>query len=145
MSENNLITNDLVENIFYSFYDKKDIKLILKEIYSFFRENEYSNIEIKRALQYYLWQRKDYIYLEYDLRAIPPCHRYQWFHRHQLLFYLEYKHEYYHKFLHSSNGREHLDTPQYCLLSLNAHLERFLFYSLRFHKVEHYKVCVVIK
>ena len=73
MSEDNLITNDLVENLFYSFYDKKDIKLILKEIYSFFRENTYSNLEIKRALQYYLWQRKEYIYLEYDLRYSQVC------------------------------------------------------------------------
>ena len=73
MSEDNLITNDLVENLFYSYYDKKDIKLILNEIYSFFRENTYSNLEIKRALQYYLWQRKEYIYLEYDLRYSQVC------------------------------------------------------------------------
>ena len=73
MSEDNLITNDLVENLFYSFYDKKDIKLILKEIYSFLRENTYSNLEIKNALQYYFWQRKEYIYLEYELRYSQIC------------------------------------------------------------------------
>ena len=73
MSEDNLITNDLVDNIFCSFYDKKDIKLILKEIYSFFRENTYSNLEIKNALQNYFWERKEYIYLEYGLRYSEIC------------------------------------------------------------------------
>jgi hypothetical protein len=71
MSGDNLISEELIENIFLSLSsneDDKNINNLIKKTYDFFRENDYSSSEIQSAMEDYFYSRREYILHEYRLR-----------------------------------------------------------------------------
>jgi len=68
MSNDTLISQELIESVFTELYDLQDFKKIVKGLYKFLRENEYSNNEIRHAFQTFFWNRRSYIELEFGYR-----------------------------------------------------------------------------
>jgi hypothetical protein len=67
MSES-LISQELIETIFVSLQEEdKNIRKIIKGLFNFLKENNYSNNEIRIALQEFFSIRRDYIVSEYNL------------------------------------------------------------------------------
>jgi hypothetical protein len=66
MSES-LISQELIETIFVTLQEEdKNIKKIITGLFNFLRENNYSNNEIRIALQEFFSIRRDYIISEYN-------------------------------------------------------------------------------
>jgi len=68
MSNDTLISQELIESVFSGLYDLQDFKKIVKGLYKFLRENEYSNNEIRHAFQTFFWNRKAYIEMEFKYK-----------------------------------------------------------------------------
>lgn len=63
-----LISQELIETIFVSLQEEdRNIRKIIKGLFNFLKENEYSNNEIRIALQEFFTIRREYIISEYNL------------------------------------------------------------------------------
>ena len=74
-TSNNIISNDIVEGIFLSLqYEyKDDINKIIKESVVFLKENTLTNSQIYDTLKDFFWIRRDYIYIEFNIRFHELC------------------------------------------------------------------------
>jgi len=74
-TSNNLISNDIIEGIFLSLqYEyKDDINKIIKESIVFLKENTLTNTQIYNTLKDFFWIRRDYIYIEFNVRFHELC------------------------------------------------------------------------
>ena len=66
----NLISEELIESVYVTLQNeyKEDHIKIFQGLYSFLKENDLSNNEIRKTLQDFFLPRRDYIYMEYGLR-----------------------------------------------------------------------------
>jgi hypothetical protein len=65
-SHNTLIADDLLENIYQSLSELGDIKLIITQMYNFFKENDYSNNEIRDSFANFFHERLLYFQMTYN-------------------------------------------------------------------------------
>jgi len=65
-SHNTLIADDLLENIYQSLSELGDIKLIITQMYNFFKENNYSNNEIRHSFANFFHERLLYFQMTYN-------------------------------------------------------------------------------
>jgi len=67
MDNQNIISNELLEAIFYSMGDDNNFDNVVKNMYNFFRENSYSNNLIHIELLQFFGDRRDYIQEKYNV------------------------------------------------------------------------------
>jgi hypothetical protein len=64
------ISDVIVESVFVTLQNehKNNIEEIIKGIINFLKENNHTNVEIRRSLKKFFWIQRDYIYLEFRIR-----------------------------------------------------------------------------
>ena len=67
MENFSLISNELLENIYFSLHEINDFKIIITKIFKFLKENSYSDNEIKIGILNFIESRINYFKFKYNL------------------------------------------------------------------------------